>query len=729
MAQGFDSVGISIELAVDYHRAGKITQAERIYRSVLREHPDHIDANYLLGLIELDRGMCSSAARMIQKARDLAPTNPLYHYNLGRALEGEGNAGEAERSYRQALRLRKGYPEVHHALALLLQNAGRLDEAVEEYRRILKESPGLASVHNNLGNALHGLGRLAEAEGELRRTVELEPGYAQGWGNLGNLLHRMGKGTEAEQAFRKGLELAPQSAEIHYNYANLLQQYCSYDAAITHFRRAIELSPQLAGAWNNLGNIYKQQGKVQLAMEAFDQAIGIEPQGADPYNNKGNVLVSAGEIDAAIGLYRDAVRLNPGHKDAYSNLVYALNYPGGITEQEIFEQHREWSRRFERPILRKKGPPLRPLGGRRLRIGYLSADFRRHSVAFFFEPLIHAHHKERVETFLYSNVLQEDEVTERIRNAADHWRRIVDLGDEAAAQRIRDDAVDVLVDLSGHTDRNRLTILPYRPAPLQINWLGYPNTSGLECLDYRFTDAIADPPGESDRLHSERLHRLPAGFLCYQGYEDAPEISPPPSEQGGTITFGSFNNLTKVTRQVVEAWCAVLHAVPGSRMLLKTFQLEDQGMRLKYARWFDENGIGPERLELLARTPGLREHLEVYHRIDIALDTFPYNGTTTTCEALWMGVPVLTLDGTSHRARVSKDILQRIGLGELVAADREDLAQRAAALAADPPRLRGIRLGLRERMRQSPLCDADGFARQIEEACLGLMEGRLGQGG
>ncbi len=724
MAANIDSINLSIELAANYHRQGRIQDAERIYRSILQQQPANIDANYLLGLVELERGKFATAATLIQQALNRMPGNALYHYNYGRAVEGEGKIQEAEASYRRALNLDKEYLEARYQLAVLMHNAQRLEEAVKEYRTLIEQQPNLASVFNNLGNALLDLGRRDEAAAMLERAVALEPRFAQGWCNFGNVLHQLGRAEESEQAYRKAIEFDPSIPNFYYNYANLQFHYCQYEPAIANYREAIRRDPNFAGAYNNLGNLLKLLGRLNEALEAFNQAIKVAPSTADAYSNKGNALVGMGEIDEAIRSYRTAVELNPRHVDAYSNLVYALCYPANLPEQQIFAEHREWSRRFEEPILAPR-PAARPLAGRRLRVGYLSGDFRRHSVGFFFEPLLNAHHRDRVELFLYSNAQLEDDVTERMRTRAEHWRTITDISDDAAAKRMREDELDILVDLSGHTDRNRLLILPRRPAPTQVNWLGYPNTTGLTSVDYRFTDEVADPPGAADELHSEKLWRLPNGFLCYEGYENAPQPAPPPCLEKGHITFGSFNNLTKVNPEVVRAWARILAAIPGSRLMIKTNQLEDYDTRIKMAAQFDAEGIAPDRLRLLARTPGLREHLEVYSQMDIALDTFPYNGTTTTCEALWMGVPVLTLSSDCHRGRVSKSILHRVGLDDLSVSGPDELVAKAVALSQDIDRLKHLRNSLRGQMRESPLCDAEGFATQMEDAFHSMLEGAL----
>ena len=720
-----DARAMALELAINYQRSGKLSKAEQIYRRILAKDKEHVDANYLLGLIELEKGKFSSAEKLLQKSRDNAPGNPLYHFYLGKALQGQNLLSEAEPNYRSAIRLNPDYIDARYTLAHLLQTTGRLDHAIAEYRELLKSDPSIAAAHNNLGNALCATGHLEEGLQSLRRAVELEPNYAQGWGNFGNALKAAGRLHDAKEAFEKSLRLAPDDPIQHYNFGNLQREMCDYAGAAESFETALRLKPDFAAACNNLGNLCKQLGRLKSAHAAFERAIGLEPDSADLWNNLGNVLVAEGDILPALDYYRKAIALSPDCVAAYTNLVYALNFPEGLREEDILAEHRGWSRRFEISV--KEMPPLppRPLQGRKLRIGYVSGDFRRHSVAFFFEPLLEAHDRNLFEIFCYANNRYTDEVTCRIMARSEGWRPIHDLNDEQAAELIRSDLIDVLVDLSGHTDGNRLLIFAHRPAPVQINWLGYPNSTGMERIDYRLVDAITDPPREADRLATETLYRLPGGFLCYRGDDQAPDVAPPPCLEKGYVTFGSFNNLTKVNREVVDLWAQLLLTVPNSRLVMKTNQLEDLNTCEKYYRYFGERGVTRERIDLRARTSGLAEHLAVYGEIDIALDTFPYNGTTTTCEALWMGVPVLALDGHCHRARVSKSILIHAGLAELVATDHEDLLTKVQAMLAVPETIFTRRGKMRQHLCSSQLCDQKRFAKAMEDAYLTLFKRAL----
>ncbi len=351
-----------------------------------------------------------------------------------------------------------------------------------------------------------------------------------------------------------------------------------------------------------------------------------------------------------------------------------------------------------------------------MKIGYVSPDFKTHSVAYFFEPLLVSHNRSEVEVYCYYSDKVVDKTTQRLKKASDHWRSIVNLNDEEAANLIQQDNIDILVDLAGHTAKSRLSVFTYKPAPIQVTWLGYPNTTGLSGMDYRFTDNVADPVGEADKWYTEELVRLPNGFLCYQGDDQVDFESKLPSRERGYITFGSFNNLIKVTSKVVKLWSDILKEVPGSHLLLKSKQLADEATKLRFLELFEKEGVGKERLEFYAQLPKDEDHLALYSKIDIGLDPFPFNGVTTTCEALWMGVPTVTLLGDRHAGRVCASIMEYVDLSEFIAKDLASYVELAVQHANDPEHLSSVRQGLRARMKTSKLCNASSFTLDIENA-------------
>jgi predicted O-linked N-acetylglucosamine transferase (SPINDLY family) len=387
----------------------------------------------------------------------------------------------------------------------------------------------------------------------------------------------------------------------------------------------------------------------------------------------------------------------------------------GISQDSIYHQAVQWNDKYAKN-LHKNNLKLNNTRDkdRRLRIGYVSPDFREHSVNYFFEPVLMAHDNNNFEIYCYANVKKPDDVTRRLQAAAGHWTSIVNLDDAEAAELIRKDRIDILVDLAGHTKDNRLLVFGYRPAPVQVTWLGYPNTTGMQSLDYRLTDEIADPAGTADNLHSEKLVRLEPGFLCYKPYEPAPDVSPLPCTKTGNTTFGSFNSLIKITPEVVKLWSKILHTIPLSRLLLKSSRLTDQQHKERCLEMFADERIEPGRLELCEWQKNKEDHLKLYDKIDIGLDPFPYNGTTTTFEALWMGVPVVTMLGDMHAGRVGASIMNQVGLGELVADTAENYVKLVVSLAKKYDRLAVLRSGLREQMRNSGIMDSKLFTEKLE---------------
>jgi protein O-GlcNAc transferase len=593
--------------------------------------------------------------------------------------------------------------------------AGRLAEAEACYRRVLEAQPNHAEAHSNLGVALQQQRKLDEAIAAYRQAIGIKPDYAEAHSNLGVALRDQGKLDEAIAAYRQAIGIKPDYAEAHSNLGNAVRDQGKLDEAIAACRQAIGIKPDYAEAHSNLGVALRNQGKLEEAIAAYRQAIGIKPDYAEAHYNLGNALQQQGKLDEAIAAYRKAIGIKPDYVEAHSNLLFALNYHDKLTANHLFAEHREWGGRYGRQVSRPTAYANDRDAVRRLKIGYVSPDFRKHSVAYFVEPLLKGHDRQAVEVFCYAEVTRPDMVTAHLQGLADHWLVTVGPSDEELAERIRTDGIDILVDLAGHTANNRLLVFARKPAPVQVTWLGYPNTTGLAAIDYRLVDAVTDPAGE-DAWASETLVRLEGGFLCYGGLKDAPEPTAPPCLKSGTVTFGSFNNPAKISAAAFDAWATLLSRLPQARLLLKGKPFADAATRALFLARLGERGVAAERVELAARLPGEAAHLAVYRRVDIALDPFPYNGTTTTCEALWMGVPVVTLRGDRHAGRVGASLLTQTGLTDLIANSVEEYVEIALALAGNPGRLDDLRLALRPRIAASPLCDGGAFARKMEAA-------------
>ncbi len=518
-------------------------------------------------------------------------------------------------------------------------------------------------------------------------------------------------------AYRRATEIDPSFAEACNSLGAMLQESGGLDDAIAAYRRAIEIKPDYAAAHSNLGAASLCNGHFDEALTHCHRALRFDSNDVGAHNNLGMTLQNVGRLDEAIEVYKNALTLRPNFSGAHSNLILTMNYHPRFTAEAILAESRYWDEIHALPYAVRTRPHANARDPeRRLRIGYVSPDFRCHSVSYFVEPLLAAHDRNAVEVFCYADVARPDEMTARLQTLADGWRSTVGLSDAEVADQIGKDRIDILVDLAGHTAGNRLLAFAQRPAPVQVTWLGYPNTTGLSAIDYRFTDGIADPEGIAEAHHSEILVRLPGGFLCYGPPAMSPELTPPPAARSGQVTFGSFNNLAKVTSEVVKAWASILKAVPGSRILIKSKPLADEATRAHYLALFAAQGIEANRIELISAIPSISGHLAAYENVDIALDPFPYNGTTTTCEALWLGVPVITLCGACHAARVGASLLTAVGLTDLIAETSDGYIETAAGLAKNIDRLKALRKDLRPRMAASPLCDGETFARSMEAA-------------
>jgi predicted O-linked N-acetylglucosamine transferase (SPINDLY family) len=499
------------------------------------------------------------------------------------------------------------------------------------------------------------------------------------------------------------------------NLGNALGALSRHEEAVACFQKAIAVAPRYANAYYNWGSLCLNAGRFQEAADRFRGALAIDPLHAESQIGLASALLDLGHVDEAIAADRRALELRPGDREVHSQLLFALLHSAKHTPEQVFDEHRQWGRKHAAGLSsRSVEHPNAREPERRLRVGYVSGDFRHHSVAQFFEPVLAQHDRRGFEIFCYYNLSHTDDVTERLRLCADRWRGIASLDDEAVAERIRADRVDILVDLSGHTKYNRLLVFARKVAPVQAAWLGYMSTTGLDAIDYRITDARASPEGLLDALHSERLYRLPDCQWCYQPPRDCPEVaSPPAADRGGAITFGAFASLAKIGPHVIALWCRLLQRMPDARLLVAGLGLES--MRDEFRSRFAAHGLVPERIELRG-FQSFRDYLALHAAADVILDTFPYTGGTTTCHALWMGVPVVSLAGKSAPSRGGASLLGVIGLEELVAEASEQYLDKACSLAGDLGRLSALRAGMRARMASSPLLDTARFTRHLEQA-------------
>ena len=563
--------------------------------------------------------------------------------------------------------------------------------------------------------ALFEQGRHDEAEQVCLALFRQHPRHAPTFALMGSLRQAQGRYADAEHCFRHALSIDPDHPEAVFNLANLLMILGRSAEALPYYQRAEELLPGRPMPASNLGIALTDVGRHTEALAAVRRALAIQPDYYFARNSLAMFLSLHGRVAESLPEYRRAIRAAGGYPEAEMGLLLALNSVADVSPAELFEEHRAWGVRVSerhaagrQTLLRDRDPE------RRLRVGFVSADFRDHAVASFFEPLLAHLDRGRHHVTCFADVRVPDETTARLRALADGWHATYGLPDEAWARLVDSERIDVLVDLGGHTAGARLRAFSRRPAPVQVSWLGYPNTTGLPEMDVRITDAIADPVGEAESFHTERLARLPGGAWCFRPHADTPEADTSP--RTGPVTFGCFNVPRKFDPEQLRNWAAVLAAVPGSRLLLKAEPYGDPGVRADILGRLVAAGLPAGRIDFSPYLAKRSDHLAAYARIDIALDTYPYGGTTTTCEALWMGVPVVSLAGRTHASRVGKSLLTRAGHPGWVAEDAAGFVRIATELAADRAGLGRLRAGLREEIRRSPLRDELGFAREMGAA-------------
>lgn len=775
-----------ISRAVALHRAGQVDQAERLYHEALRLHPNHPDALHLLGAVALQRGDLNQAETRVRQAITAAPDFAAAHDTLGTILARLGRHAEAAKSYQRSLRLRPDFPATLTNMGVALAALGRLADAESAHRRAIELHPGASLAHTNLGNTLRAAGRLEDAAAAHHQAVTLDPNYAEGHNNLGIVLHENKQLEEAEAAFRQSLALRPDNAIVWSNLGTLLFDRRRFDDAVNahqravalnplhaearnnlglalqalgdltgaaaSFREAIALNPQLAGAHLNLGIVLNECGDADSAIQSMEQAILVGPAAAGPFANLGATLLQHGRLTEAVARLRQAVAVDPSYADAWSNLGNALlpsgefeealvhyrraieltpespskmsnwllaqQYCPGVTAEMLADAHRPWEERFgsrEIPLHTNLRDPVKIL-----RVGFVSADFGRHPIGFFALKLLENHDPKVFTAVCYSCGRRPDAVTERLKAAADEWHAIRNTTHAELAERIRGDTIDVLFDMAGHTAHNRLRSFGYKPAPLQVTWAGYVGTTGLAAMDYLLADRY-QVPADEEVHYREQVLRMPNDYICYTPPEGAPDVAPLPARTNGFITFGCFNNPAKINNPLLDAWAEILGGLPKSRLFLKYSQMDDPIIRQRVAGRLGEHGIDPSRLIFEPRSPH-RDLLAAYGRVDIALDTFPYSGGLTTCEALWMGVPVVTFPGATFAGRHSTSHLSNVGLTETIAADVDGYIATAVALARNLDHLAELRATLRQQMAASPLCDGPRFARDFESMLRGIWQ-------
>ncbi|MBI3903786.1 MAG: tetratricopeptide repeat protein [Nitrosomonadales bacterium] len=704
-----------------YLAQGMPDDAAKCYRKALALRPDFADAHYNLGNVLKDQGQLDSATESYRRAIVLKPDYADAHFNLGHVFRLKGMPDEAAESYCRAIGLKPDYADAHYNLGHALRLQGRLDDAIESYYKVLMLSPDYIEAYSSLGNALQAQGKFAAAVESYRQALLLKPEYAEAHNNMGAALQNQGKSDAAIEHFFKAFSLKPDYAEAYYNVGAVLQGQGNLDAAVEYYRKALEVKPDYAEAHNNLGAALRSQGKPDEATACFHRALSVRPDHAETYNNLGLIFKGQGKLETAIEYYYKALSIKPDLVEAYDNLLFLHGYNSTLSPQEYLALARGWELSCvsgqDRQTAHGRVFRNSSLAGRRLRIGYVSGDYRQHAVSYFVEQLFARHDRERIELFAYSSHGRQDAVTLRLQALAEHWVSIAGMPDAAVRDCIEADEIDVLIDLSGHTEHNRLGVFARRAAPVQTHYLGYFASTGLTEMDYWIGDEILTPH-ETDSHFSEQVWRLPRVWISYDGKADAPPPDWHPAPDG-SVWLGSFNNLGKLTPATLALWASVLHALPEGKLLLKTKELAEVVNRRRILDVMATYGIAPDRIELQDSgiTPDWLAHMAYYNRLDIALDPVAgVGGGTTSCDALWMGVPVVALKGDRMAARMTATMLDSIGHPEWIACSEAEYVGKVVVLARDVALRKTLRLTQRGRMAESPLCDARGLGRSLENA-------------
>lgn len=736
-----------IREALALHQAGRLPEAEGFYRTIVAAHPEDFNALHLLGVVWTQQGRYDEAVTIISKALVRNPRSFDAHYNLGNALNALGRHKDAAASFQHALEINANHPLAHNNLGIALQDGGKIDDAivafgralaadpnyaeahfnlarvwalrgghesaVAGYRRAIALKPDYVDAHINLGVALRALARYGEAGDSLNRALSLRPDSVEALNNLGVVLREMGKYDESVSCFKRALTLDPRFAQAYGNLCAVLQLLKRDDEAVGCLQSSLEIQPDNVDSWNLLGTAQTRIDRYADAASSFRGSLAIRPT-VEAHAGLGYALLRMGRGAEAVASYRAALVLDPSNVSVHSDYVYALDFVPELGFVEHQAERRRWYERHARKFASAIEPHVNDrTPDRKLRIGYVSADFNANSPSLVFGPVLGNHDRSKFDLVLYSENRFESANTKEFREVASPWRDTMTLSDKEMVRRIRDDDIDILVDLSGHSYGNRLLVFAHKPAPVQVTAWGMATGTGVPTIDYFFSDPVSVP--ESARPYfAEEIFDLP----CILGPvipHYAPAVESLPCARGAPFTFGCLNRLNKITDGVVVLWARLLREVPGSRLLLKDAQLSDPSERHRMMSAFRAQGISDDRLILLPRTPRL-EHLAAFGRVDIALDPFPTTGGISTQEAMWMGVPVVAMLGNGIPSRASAAMVSAVGLTDWVAASEDEYVEIAKRFAADPVSLAKLRASLRPSMASSPLGDAVKYCRAVEDA-------------
>lgn len=735
-----------LERSKQLHQAGKLDDALRAAEQAAQQRPTDAEVAYQAAVVLRALGRLEECLAWYRRAAELAPTMAPLQFNLGVVLQEAQRWDEAEKAYRAALAIDPRYVEALNNLGLLLFRKKAFGEAVACYQSALGIRPEMAITTFNLANALRTMGRAENAQplydaaerggvnnvdlffqrgsnhltlgnldqsiADLTRATQLQPNFPAALNNVGLALRAKGRGDDALAAYDRAIELSPRFAAAHYNRAVLLRDDGKLDEAIVAFSKTIECDPSHLDGYLDLGNALNARGRTYDALTCLRSALDRHLSSASLYNNLGSIYLEAGMVDEALASFRSSLEIEPNPR-IYGNVLLAMQYRHGVTLQDLYEPHRDFERLYASRVTRLSSLEPSVSSGERLRIGFISPDLAKHPVGFFLIGVLENLSEHPVDAICYSDRFVKDDMTVRLEAAATVWRDVHGFSDDRLAEQVRHDRIDVLFDLAGHTGRSRLMTFARKPAPVQITWLGYMATTGLAAMDF----LLADPheiPESHEQWFTEKILRMPHAHLCYKPPDYAPAVAPAPAETNGFVTFGCFNNLAKITPELVAAWSEALRRMPTARLFLKSKGLDDPMVAKRYRDMFRASGIDNSRIDMEGRSPH-PDLLASYARVDVALDTFPYTGCLTTCEALDMGVPVVSCAGDTLTSRQSSSCVINGDPTQGVASDLRCYVELALtggdrALASGASQRR---IDRRARFRQSPVCDCRAFTRDI----------------
>lgn len=694
---------------------GRPGDAAEHYRRALAGNPDYVEALSGLSKVLVELGQTEEALAAGDRAVELSPDNALALNNLGNAYRTLGRDADAIPRYQAAVRADPRFAEALNNLGLALTAVGHFKEGVEALRESIRLNPTLSDAHNNLAVVLNNAGQHADAVAEFETAIKLDEENAEARNNLGACFRSMGRHADSLDEIGKAIRLRPKAWAFRLNLAQTLKDVGRAEEALAEADVYLENSPGSAYGHFLRGIVLRDLSRPDEAIGAFRESLRLKPGAAEVQATLGYALQERGELDEALEMLNASIA-QQADPQTHSNVMMVMCYHPAVTPRALYEAHRAYARVHEDPV-RERWPAHANTRdpGRKIRVGYFSPDLRGHVVSYFSNPIFENHDHSGFEVYAYSHNFAADGTTLMQRATFDRWRETAGMSPDKIAAMIREDQIDILVELAGHTANNGLPVLARKPAPIQINGIGFPSTTGLSAVDYRITDRLCDPPGIAEAYNSERLLYLPDCFWCYQPHSPSPEVGPLPADRDGHVTFVSVNNFTKVTNQVLETWARILARVPGSRIILQTSGLASQFVQDRVRAIFAARGVGADRVDMRRPIP-MYDYLKLIESCDVMLDPFPFNGGTTTCHGLWMGTPVVSLEGKTHAGRMGLSMLTCIGLPELCAPTEEAYVDVAVALAGDLPRLRQIRAGMRDRLRASPLLDGPRYVRNLEAA-------------